>query len=94
MTIRKVVEISINPGIADDFLEVASKFIQRVEAREQNTHSYEWFLGERRETCCILEWYRDHEAQLEHFANIRDLYDQLFSVCKITRLQVFGKVWS
>jgi len=94
LTIRKVVEISINPGMADDFLEVASKFIQRVEAREQNTLSYEWFLDERRETCCILERYRDDEAQLEHLANIRDLYSQLFALSEITRLQVFGDVSS
>jgi len=90
MTIRKVVEVSIKADMADEFLEVASKFIQRVVAREQNTLSYEWFLDESHETCSIPEWYRDDEALLTHLDNIRDLYDQLLAIGEITRLQVFG----
>jgi len=90
MTIRKIVEVSIKPGMADEFLEVANLFIQRVETLEENTLSYEWFLGENHETCCILESYRDSEALLTHLDNVRDLYDLLFAVCEITRLKVFG----
>lgn len=92
MTIRKVVQVSINPGMAAEFQAAASQFIQRVESQEPNTLSYEWFLDENRETCCILESYRDDEALLYHLENIRDLYEQLFAVCEITHLQVFGKV--
>ena len=92
MTIRKVVKVSINPGMAAEFQAAASKFIQRVESQEPNTLSYEWFVDENRETCYILESYRDDDALLYHLENIRDLYEQLFAVCEITRLQVFGKV--
>ena len=92
MTIRKVVQVSINPGKVAEFQAAASKFIQRVESQEPNTLNYEWFLDENLETCCILESYRDDEAMLYHLENIRDLYEQLFAVCEITRLQVFGKV--
>ena len=93
MTIRKIVQVSINPGMAAEFQAAASKFIQRVESQEPNTLSYEWFLDENRETCYILESYRDDEAMLYHLENIRDLYEQLFAVCEITLLQVFGKVY-
>jgi quinol monooxygenase YgiN len=92
MTIRKVVQVSINPGMAAEFQAAASKFIQRVESQEPNTLSYEWFLDEDHETCYILESYRDDDALLYHLENIRDLYEQLFTVCELTRLQVFGKV--
>ena len=92
MTIRKVVQVSIYPGKAAEFQAAASKFIQRVESQEPDTLSYEWFLDEDHETCCILESYRDDDPLLYHLENIRDLYEQLFAVCEITRLQVFGKV--
>jgi len=92
MTIRKVVEISIKPGKAADFRKIASEFIRRVDSQEPDTLSYEWFLDKNRETCIILEDYRDNNALLFHLENIRDLYAQLFAVCEITRLQVFGHV--
>jgi quinol monooxygenase YgiN len=75
MTIRKVFEVSIKLAMADEFLEVASKFIQRVAAREQYKLNYEWFHDETPETSSILEWYRDDEALLIHLDNIRDLYE-------------------
>ena len=92
MTIRKIVQVSINPGMAAEFQAAASKFIQRVESQEPDTLNYEWFLDEDHETCYILESYRDDDARLYHLENIRDLYEQLFALCEITRLQVFGKV--
>ena len=92
MTIRKVVQVSINPGMTAEFQEVGSKFIQRVKTIEPHTLNYEWFRDEDHETCYILDMYRDDEALLYHLDNIRDLYEELFKVCVITRLQVFGKV--
>ena len=92
MTIRKIAQVSINPGMAAEFQEAASKFIQRVESQEPNTLSYEWFLDEDHETCYILESYRDDDALLYHLDNIREFYEQLFAVYEITSVQVFGKV--
>lgn len=92
MTIRKVVEVAIQPGKAADFRDIAGEFIRRVEAQEPDTLSYEWYLDKNQATCIILEDYRDNKALLFHLENIRDLYAQLFAVCEITRLRVFGDV--
>jgi hypothetical protein len=40
--------------------------------------------------CYILEWYKDSQALLAHLDNIRDLYEPLFKVSHITRIEVFG----
>jgi quinol monooxygenase YgiN len=88
--IRKVVELTINEGKLDEFKQVANEFIQRVESSEPDTVSYEWFLAAGGKKCYILEWYRDSKALLAHLDNIRDLYEPLFKVSKITRLEVFG----
>lgn len=92
MTIRKVVEVVLQPGKVADFRVIASEFIRRVDAEEPDTLNYEWFLDRNQETCIILEDYRDSDALLFHLENIRDLYAQLFALCEITRLQVFGDV--
>ena len=92
MTIQKVVQVSINPDKIAEFQAVASQFIQRVESSEPYTMSYEWFLDKNQETCYILEQYRDDQALLYHLENVSNLYDSLFTVCEITRLQVFGQV--
>jgi quinol monooxygenase YgiN len=88
--IRKVVEVSIFPEKLDEFKEVATAFVERVRQLEPGTLSYEWYLNEDGSKCLILEWYRDSEALMAHLANIRDLYEPLFAVSEITRLEVFG----
>jgi quinol monooxygenase YgiN len=88
--IRKVVEVTINKGKLDKFKQVAKIFIERIELNEPDTVSYEWFLTADADKCYILEWYRDSKALLAHLDNIRDLYEDLIEVSKITRLEVFG----
>ena len=75
-----------------EFKSVARKFIQRVEAHEPHTLAYEWFLDEKQSSCIVLEAYQDNDALFNHLENIHDLYEQLFAVCEITRLQVFGNI--
>jgi quinol monooxygenase YgiN len=88
--IRKVVELTINEGRLDEFKQVANEFIQRVESSEPDTVSYEWFLDADGNKCYILEWYKDSQALLAHLDNIRDLYEPLFKVSHLTRIEVFG----
>lgn len=88
--IRKVVEVTINEGQLDEFKRLANIFIKRVKSSEPDTVSYEWFFDTDGKKCYILEWYRDSKALLAHLDNIRDLYEPLFKVSRITRLEVFG----
>ena len=88
--ISKVVEISINTGMVAEFKEVATRFIERVNASEPDTLSYEWFLDTEGSKCYILEKYRDSETLLAHLENVRDLYEPILALSKITRIEVFG----
>lgn len=88
--IRKVVEISITEGQLEEFKNVARIFIDRVNASEPDTLSYEWFLNDDGSKCYVIEWYKDSEALMTHLANIGDLYEPLFEVSEITRIEVFG----
>jgi len=92
MTIRKVEEDVIQTGKVADFREIANEFMRRVDAQEPDILSYAWYLDKNQESCIILEDYGDNNALLFHLENIRDLYTQLFAVCEITRLRVFGDV--
>lgn len=88
--IRKVVEVKIDEGQLDQFKRLANIFIERVKTSEPDTVSYEWFFDTEGKKCYILEWYRDSIALLARLDNIRGLYEPLFKVAKITRLEVFG----
>ena len=87
--IRKVVEVSINAGKLDIFKQVAARFIEKANT-EPGTLSYEWFLNTDGSRCSILELYQDSEALLIHLKNVRDLYEPLFEVSQLTRVDVFG----
>jgi quinol monooxygenase YgiN len=88
--IRKVVEISINQGKLAKFKEVSSQFIERVKTSEPDTLAYEWYFNEDQSKCYVIEQYRDSDALLIHMANIRHLYEPIFEVSEITRIEVFG----
>lgn len=88
--IHKVVEISYRQGALEEFKQICSQFIEKVKTSEPDTLVYEWYFNEAEKKCYVIESYRNSEALLAHLANIRDLYEPLFEVAEITRLEVFG----
>lgn len=88
--IRAVAEVSIPEGTIDEFKKLASEIIDRVEATEPETLSYEWFLSEDQRTCYVVQLYQDSEAVMAHLKNIGDLSGPLHELAPLTGLAVFG----
>ncbi|MDH3671731.1 MAG: antibiotic biosynthesis monooxygenase [Gammaproteobacteria bacterium] len=92
MSIRVVAEVEIKRGRVDEFKTIAAEVIQRVEANEPRTWTYEWYLNEDESKCYVLEHYADSAATMAHMENVGPLLDRFFETCSIDNLSLFGEV--
>ncbi len=88
--IRAIAEHSISEGKIDEFRKLAAEFIDRVEANEPNTLSYEWFLSNDETKCYVVQIYKDSDAGMAHLGNIADLMVPFHQVAPLTGLMIFG----
>jgi quinol monooxygenase YgiN len=88
--IRATAEHSISKGKMDEFKKLVAEIIDRVEATEPNTISYEWFLSNDESKCYVVQIYKDSEAGMAHLRNIADLMSPFHEVAPLTGLMVFG----
>ncbi len=88
--IRAIAEVSIPKGKINEFRKLAAEIIDRVEANEPNTLSYEWFLSNDESKCFVVQIYKDSEAVKEHLGNIGDLNGPFHEVAPLTGLLIFG----
>jgi quinol monooxygenase YgiN len=88
--LRSNVEISISAGKIDEFKQLATEIIKKVEANEPNALSYEWFLSDDESKCYVVEIYKDSEAVMAHLGNIGEMMGPILEIAPITRLEVYG----
>ena len=88
--IRAIAEVSIPEGKINEFKKMAAEIIDKVEANEPNTLSYEWFLSNDESKCYVVQSYKDSEAVMAHLGNIGDLSGPLHEVAPLTGLMIFG----
>ena len=88
--IRVVAELSISEGKIDEFKKKAAAFIERVEANEPDTLSFELFLSDDESKCYTTEKYEESEALMAHLGNIGDLLGPIFEIAPLTGLMIFG----
>ena len=88
--IRAKAEHSISDGKINEFKKLAAEIVDRVEANEPNTLSYEWFLSDDESKCYVVQVYEDSEAVLAHLANIGDLLGPFDEIAPLTGLMIFG----
>ena len=65
--IRAKAEHSIVKGRINEFKKLAAEIVDRVEATEPNTLSYEWFLSNDESKCYVVQIYKDSEAMKLRF---------------------------
>jgi quinol monooxygenase YgiN len=88
--IRATAEHSISEGKINEFKKLAAEIIDRVEASEPNTLSYEWFISNDESKCYVVQIYKDSEAVMAHLENVADLMGPFHEVAPLTGLMIFG----
>jgi quinol monooxygenase YgiN len=88
--IRATAEVSIPPGKINEFKVLSAEIIEKVQANEPGTFSYEYFLSNDESKCYVVQYYKNSEAVLAHLANISDLAGPLHEVAPFTGLMIFG----
>ena len=88
--LRAIAEVTIPEGEINEFRKLATVIIDRVEANEPNTLSYEWFLSSDDSKCYVVQIYKDSEAVMDHLGSIGDLNGPFHQIALLTGLMIFG----
>jgi quinol monooxygenase YgiN len=88
--LRTDAELSIKEGKLDEFKELANPIIEKVDANEPNTLTYEWYLSEDGSKCYIVETFKDSDAVMAHLGNVGDMFGPLFEVAPLTGFKIYG----
>lgn len=90
--VQYVVEFVIKPGKLDDFKALARELVERVEAEEPGTKSYQWYLSPNGMRCHLHQWYEDSAAFVAHARGdaVADLLPRLLEVSTMSEITFFG----
>jgi quinol monooxygenase YgiN len=90
--IHYLVEFSVKDGKLDDFKQVADWFVERCEADEPGTASYQWYLSQDGTKCYLHEAFNDSAGLVAHAGgpNVQGRIGDLLETADITRFEAFG----
>ena len=90
-TVGLVVDLTIHEGKFDAFESLAQEMIAGSRT-EPGTLAYEWYLSGDRQSCRLVENYRDADAVLTHFTGpvVQVMVPKLLGVSNLTGFEVHG----
>lgn len=90
-TVGLVVDLTIHAGKFDAFDTVAQEMIAGSR-KEPGTLAYEWYLSGDRQSCRLVESYKNADAVLTHFTGpvVQVMVPKLLEVASLTAFEVHG----
>ena len=85
-------EFIIDEGKIEEYKKLIQEMSRMVEANEQSTIGYQFYLNKDETKCIVHETYANSEAVLSHSNGIasQTILPKIFSVAKISRFDVYG----
>jgi quinol monooxygenase YgiN len=85
-------EFSIEQGKIEEYKKLIKEMSKMVEANEQDTVNYQFYLNKDETKCIVYETYVNSEAALAHNDGIasRTILPKIFSLAKVSRFEVYG----
>jgi quinol monooxygenase YgiN len=91
-TIHFRAEFSIEQGKIEEYKKLIKEMSKMVEANEQDTMNYQFYLNKDETKCIVYETYANSEAALAHNDGVasRTILPKIFSLAKVSRFEVYG----
>jgi quinol monooxygenase YgiN len=87
-----LVEMTIADGKQAEFEKLANGYTEAVQAGENDTLEYQWWLAEDGSRALLKETHHSSESLLQHLANVGPSLPELLAIAPFTRFEVFGDV--
>jgi quinol monooxygenase YgiN len=79
--LQSVARLKIHDGKLDEFKRLAAKCAELVRTKDIGTLQYEMYFNSDNTECLVVERYRDSQALLDHFKNMRDTMAAILQTC-------------
>ncbi len=89
-TLQIIVRLDIGEGQLESFKSMAQQIADNVEATEQSTRAYEWFINAAGDKCYVSESYPDSDALMLHINNVGAALGPLLEIAPLSSMLVLG----
>lgn len=79
--IQRIVRLKIHKGKLKEFKRLAAKCMKITSTKDKGTLKYEWYINSTNTECLVIERYRNSQAFLEHYQNLRDTVVAILQTC-------------
>src|ERR671931_1734094 len=77
--IKGIARVKFHPGKLEEWKRLSEEAMEIVRTKDSGTLQYEIFLNEDESEAVVYERYRDADAAVEHFFNIRHLMEPIMA---------------
>jgi quinol monooxygenase YgiN len=85
-------ELTIGDGQINEFKRIMPAFIEAVQKNELDMNAFQVYLSADETKAYLVEWYKNSEAVLAHWINVKPLLPELLAIAPYTRLEIFGNL--
>jgi quinol monooxygenase YgiN len=85
-------EITIAEGKVNEFKNIIPAFIESSQKNEPDLKAFQVYLNADETKAYFVEWYRNSEAVLAHWMNVKPLLEELLKIVRYTRLEYYGNL--
>jgi quinol monooxygenase YgiN len=82
--IKGIARVRIHPGKVEEWKRLSEEAMEIVQTRDGGTLQYEIFFNANETEAVVFERYRDADAAIEHFSNIRHLMEPILATATVT----------
>jgi quinol monooxygenase YgiN len=87
-----IARFKFHDGKAEEYKRLSAQAMEIVRTRDSGTLQFDSYLNDDESECMIIERYRDSEAAIEHWENLRDLSEAILATVSVVHGEVLGEV--
>ena len=87
-----IARFKFHDGKVEEFKRLSAQAMEIVKTKDSGTLQYDIYLNDDESECMVIERYKDSEALLEHFENVRELFEPIFATVSVVHGEVLGDV--
>jgi quinol monooxygenase YgiN len=85
-----IARFKFNEGKREEFKRLSAQAMEIVKTKDSGTLQYDTYFNDDQSECIIIERYRDSEAAIEHWENVRTLSEAILATVSVVHGEVLG----
>jgi quinol monooxygenase YgiN len=87
-----IARFRFHEGKVEEYKRLSAEAMEIVRTKDSGTLQFDTYLNDDESECMVIERYRDSEAAIEHWENLRDLSETILAMVSVVHGELLGEV--